>query len=385
MQPNMVAIRFSWLAPVIGCLALVACQSAAPWSKTAPSDRPGSADRGPDDEDRDAGGPGGQSADLAPTPPPPLPSPPTPPPPTPPPQGCPAAPLAAGKYLRHVQSGGLNRAFYLRVPPGYTNQPTPVVLAFHGGGHTATGFEAFLHLMPKAEAAGFIAVWPEGTGVLGLNSWNSGACCPTATMGAVDDVAFTRALLDELEKLVCVDRRRVYATGFSNGAMQAHRLACELSDRIAAIAPVAGGLGAKNVAAPGSPYFTCAPARHVPLLEIHGTKDACYPWAGGASPLVPSVTFTGVDETIAGWVARNGCSTATTVTFQQGTTVCRRYQCPADGTVELCRVEGGGHYWPGADDWPGSKVLCGGQQGALTNDLKAVDAIWQFFVDHPMP
>jgi polyhydroxybutyrate depolymerase len=90
--------------------------------------------------------------------------------------------------------------------------------------------------------------------------------------------------------------------------------------------------------------------------------------------------------TVQGWVARNGCgSGAPTVTVSRGAATCRLYPCPHQGDVELCTIDGGGHYWPGGDDWPGSTVFCGSGQGVRSADLVANDLLWTWFVDHPMP
>jgi polyhydroxybutyrate depolymerase len=268
------------------------------------------------------------------------------------------------------------------------------VLAFHGGGQTASALEAMAQLRPKADASSFILVEAEGTGALGpgtsgaIDAWNAGNCCAYPSEKAIDDVAFVRATSDDVATQVCVDPQRVFATGFSNGAMLAHRLACELSDRIAAIAAVSGGMGEENLAVtPPETIFTCDPPRPVPVLHIHGTQDVCYPFDGGPSPLIGATTFEPVMTTIDGWVARNGCEPTTKTVLANGRATCKEYACPAGGAgdVELCTIQGGGHYWPGGNDWPGSETLCGMGQGVLSADLDANDALWQWFVAHPMP
>lgn len=135
----------------------------------------------------------------------------------------------------------------VHVPPQYVaDSPTPVVLAFHGGGANAHNMVGFSGLNHKADQSGFIAVYPEGTGRLErMLTFNAGNCCGQASARNVDDVAFVRHVLDDLEGVANVDRRRVFATGMSN-AMMAYRLASEMSDRIAAIAPVSGPMGTKD-------------------------------------------------------------------------------------------------------------------------------------------
>jgi polyhydroxybutyrate depolymerase len=210
----------------------------------------------------------------------------------------------------------------------------------------------------KSDAAGFIAVHPLGTG--SSKSWNGGACCGEAASKPVDDVQFVRDLLDEVATRICVDDKRVFATGMSNGGFLSHRLACELSDRIAAIAPVAGVLGVK----------TCSPKRAVPVMHFHGTADSLVPYAGNAD-------FPSVEEMMAAWAARDGCASTPATSFEKGDTKCRTWSgCATGSLVTLCTVDGGGHTWPGGLPIP---------TGKTTTAISATDAMWTFFVDHPMP
>ena len=158
------------------------------------------------------------------------------------------ASLRAGDHTRTLDQGGLERSYLVHVPPQYDPAtPMPVVLAFHGGGANAGTMVTFGGLNEKADQAGFIVVYPEGTGRLErMRTFNAGNCCGHAASQQIDDVAFTRQILDDLEDIANVDRRRIFATGMSNGAMMAYRLASELSDRIAAIAPVGGPMGTKD-------------------------------------------------------------------------------------------------------------------------------------------
>src|SRR5258706_4293500 len=181
-----------------------------------------------------------------------------------------------------------DRAVDVDVPASYDGKTrTPLVLNFHG--YTSnSGQEALLSLMnAKSDAAGFIVAYPNGV----ASSWNAGACCGTAAQNMVDDVGFVRQLIDVISAQLCIDPKRVFSTGMSNGGFLSHRLGCELSDRIAAIAPVAGVLG---VAA-------CAPPRHVPVMGFHGTSDTLVPYGGRTSFGFPSVP-----ETHFGWGTRRG-------------------------------------------------------------------------------
>lgn len=294
----------------------------------------------------------------------------TPAPPAPPPGGSSASAPCSGKAALagdlewKVSSGGRTRTVHVHVPTAYdATKPTPVVLNFHGFTSNALEQAGYSGMTRKADEARFIAVHPEGVG--SPQSWNAGACCGEAAESSVDDVAFVGAILDEVESKLCVDDKRVFATGMSNGGFLSHRLACELSTRIAAVAPVAGVLGVP----------TCTPARPVPVMHFHGTLDALVPYAG-----IDSVTrsFPSVADTVDGWAQRNGCTDTPRTTVDRGDVVCAtRDKCAAGAEVTLCTVSGGGHTWPG-----GIPVVA---MGHTTSSIRATDAMWSFFERHPMP
>lgn len=320
---------------------------------------------------------------------------------------CPPSSLPAGDYTRTLTVDGGARTYYVHVPPSLGSlgslgaaSAASLVLAFHGGGMTVMGdgglgFELFAHVRAKSDASGFILVEPEGTPALpgsqpgALDVFNAGNCCEQAEQknANVDDVGFVSAIIDAVSTEVCIDPKRVFATGLSNGAMLSHRLACQLSDRIAAIAAVSGGMGNRDLDTFPSPttLFPCNPTRPVPVLHIHGTQDACYPFDGGWGPL-SLLTFEAVPLTIQNWVTRNGCEAgAPTQVFSSGAASCVLYPCAKTAEVELCTIDGGGHYWPGGDDWAGSTFLCGANQGVRSSDIIANDAMWSWFQAHPMP
>jgi polyhydroxybutyrate depolymerase len=172
-------------------------------------------------------------------------------------------------------------------------------------------------------------------------------------------------MLDALAKDYCVDPKRVFSAGFSNGGMLSHRLACELSDRIAAIGPVAGTMA----------IDACKPSRPVPVMHVHGKSDFVVPYNGGGLGGAQSV-----NDTISGWVSRNGCTDAqATGVFEKGKALCVEYsQCNAGSAVRLCTIDGGGHQWPGG-------TSAGGFGGTLNMDLDSSEAMAAFFEAHPMP
>lgn len=274
---------------------------------------------------------------------------------TPPCSGLQAQPLDASWNVQF-------RVVLVHVPASYDpTVPTPVVLNFHGYTSDAGQEELLSNMNAKSDAAGFITVYPNGTGT--PQSWNAGACCGQASQDQVDDVGFVRTLIGELESKLCVDRQRVFATGMSNGGFLSHRLACELSDEIAAVAPVAGVLGIPD----------CAPARPVPVMGFHGTADPLVPYDGSASLGFPSVP-----DTYAGWAMRDGCTTQTMETYRNNDAHCSTWLgCAAGSEVTLCTVDNGGHTWPGGMPVP--------SLGYTTPNLSATDAMWTFFQHHPLP
>jgi polyhydroxybutyrate depolymerase len=282
-----------------------------------------------------------------------------------------------GDHTLSLAVGGLQRSAIVHIPPQYDRTVAmPVVLAFHGGGANADNMVRFSGLNDKADEAGFIAVYPNGTGRLQrMLTFNGGNCCGQAAANGVDDVEFTRRLLDELVAVATVDPKRVFATGMSNGGIMAYRLAAELSDRIAAIAPVGGPMGTK----------TCNPTRPVSVIHFHGTDDAFAPFQGGRGKGLSGTDFYSVPDSIAAWVEADGCGpTPVTIrlpdTADDGTTVTRTtYGQGKDGAeVVLIVIEGGGHTWPGRE--PRLALL-----GKSTRDISANDLMWEFFQRHPLP
>lgn len=284
--------------------------------------------------------------------------------------------IRPGDSTRAVHVDGQERHYLVHVPAKYAPEtPMPVVLAFHGGGANADTMAFFSGLSDKADEAGFIVVYPNGSGRLTrMLTFNAGNCCGVAAASKVDDVAFTRCLLDDLESVANVDRRRVYATGMSNGAMMAYRLASDLSDRIAAIAPVAGPMGTSG----------CHPTRPVSVMHFHGDADEFAPLKGGKGRGPSGTDFHSVQHSIDTWVAANECRPTPTTTRlpdheRDGTAV--RTVCYAFGKeaaeVVLVVIEGGGHTWPGRA--PRMPSL-----GVSTRDISANDMMWEFFKQHPM-
>ena len=288
--------------------------------------------------------------------------------------------LAAGDHTRTVRVGDLERHYRIYIPKKYdASKATAVVMVFHGGGGNPESMIRLTGMNTKADEAGFLVVYPFGNGKLAntLLTFNGGECCGYAMDNKVDDVGFTRELLDDLAKVANIDADRVFATGLSNGGIMAHYLASELSDRIAAIAPV------------GGPLMQEAPhnKRPVPVMHFHGTADAFAPFQGGFGKGFLGrngiTKFRSVDHTIQNWVKANGCNTEPEImplpdNAADGINVTRKTWGggKADSEVVLIEIEGGGHTWPGKK--PIVSLL-----GESTMDISANDLMWEFFQKHP--
>ena len=247
--------------------------------------------------------------------------------------------------VRTLGVGGLNRTYVVHIPKGHDlKTPLPVVLALHGATMNGPMMAWFSGLNRKADEAGFLAVYPNGAGSHSSFFWNGGNCCGPAMRDGVDDVGFLDALLDDLMRAYPVDARRVYATGMSNGAIMAYRLAAERSERIAAIAPVAGTAGTE----------IGQPKRPVSVLHFHGTQDEFIPFTGGRGAKgISGTNHRPVEDSIRAWVEADGCEETPRIDVLSeggdGLKVTRTtYGGGREGAeVVLVVIEGGGHTWPG--------------------------------------
>jgi polyhydroxybutyrate depolymerase len=292
----------------------------------------------------------------------------TPTQPAPVPTGQTEPTLQTGDSTRSLVHAGIERTYILHIPPGYdSTRPMPLVLAFHGIGLSAEEMIRISGLSEQADISGFIVVYPNGTGE--NKSWNGGHCCGEAAKNYVDDVGFVRALIEELSAFINVAPGRVYATGFSNGAIMVYRLACELSDRIAAIGPVAATqiLDDQNA---------CHPARSVPVIHFHGTADRLNPYEGGTTSA--GFEFVSVEDAIRFWVEKNACPNPPQRT-ESGTIQHDVYApCAQNSAIELYTIVDGEHAWPGGE-------AVSPQIGEPTMEISASLLMWEFFAAHPMP
>lgn len=262
---------------------------------------------------------------------------------------------------------GINRSYILYVPTSYDPaKPAPLVLNFHGLGSNANEQLVYGDFRSIADTAGFLLAVPNGTSFGGQQFWNVSFAFGSDT--TIDDVSFTRALIDTIAARYAIDQDRVYATGMSNGGYLSFLLACQLSDRIAAVASVTGQMTPIN-------FDACNPSHPTPILQIHGTQDATVPYEG-------SFWTKSIDEILSYWATYNQCDPTPTVQAvpdispQDSSTV--EHVIYANGrrgtTVEHYKIIGGAH------TWPGSVIAFEG-----TNyDIDASEKIWQFFARHDL-
>ena len=256
---------------------------------------------------------------------------------------------------------GIQRDYILYIPAIYDgNTDVPLILNFHGFGSNANQQLVYGDFRDIADKEGFLLVHPEGTLLNGNQHWNVGSF----TIGSTtDDVSFTEALIDELANQYAINLDRVYATGMSNGGYMSFLLACQLSEKIAAVASVTGSMTPET-------YNACNAQHPTPILQIHGTSDSTVPYNGD--------TWTrSIEDVISYWANYNNCETNPTTTAladidpSDGSTVEHIVYIAGDNglTTEHMKVIGGGHTWPGsAFNFPGTNY-----------DINASMEIWQFF------
>ncbi len=290
-----------------------------------------------------------------------------------------AAPWSAPaqSVRRTTTSGGRARTYRVFVPASARRAPAALVLAFHGGGGDGAGMEKLTKFDAIAEREGFVVVYPDAF----EHNWNDGRVDfdAPAFRNRVDDIAFVRTILAEVEASVPIDVKRVFATGISNGGIFSHYLGAKLSDRIAAIAPVVGGMA--------DPFYKeFAPAEPVSVFAMQGTNDPLVPIGGGNVARSGRGRVIATAEAIRLWEIRDSvASTPQSGTLpdrdpRDGCTVTwKKWSGGKGGTEVWLYVEqGAGHTWPGGVQYL-PKLLV----GAVCRDFDASEEIWGFFRNHP--
>ena len=301
-------------------------------------------------------------------------------------QGCSCTPgtdsssTAKHDYSASITSGGLERTYSVHISSSYDQErPTPLVFVLHGGGGTGKGMIKLTSFNAVADKENFIIAYPDGF----EKHWNDGRGIQwQAHIENTDDVGFISALIDHLSDELNIDARKIYVTGISNGGMMSHRLGYELSQRIAAISPVASNI-------PVNQASVWSPSRPVPVLIINGTDDPLVPWDGGDIHFGKNKLgeVLSVADTVKFWVEKDQCPSSPIVTQlsdkdpADGTTVRKEVYggCQDGAEVVLYAIEGGGHTWPGGLQYLPESVI-----GRTSREFNASEIIWQFFKEHPM-
>ena len=280
---------------------------------------------------------------------------------------------ASGDLTQTAVIDGRIRSWLVHVPanvrPGHA---TSLVIAFHGHYSTPEKMVQLTGLDRVADRVGFIVVYPAGID----RSWAAGVNSGADEAG-VDDISFTRALLDRLERQYTIDPRHVLLTGFSNGAHLVQLLGCRLADRITAIVPVSGTFASSSLE-------TCHPARPLNVIEFHGTTDPVDPFEGGMIHVPGGGVVLPVPTTMADWAAWNGCGAADqNVSVGQSNAaihVIRRDfpNCRNGVQVSLYEIVGGGHTWPGGPQYLPSFLI-----GNATHVVDASEVIGRLVGGNP--
>ena len=255
---------------------------------------------------------------------------------------CPTPALKAGDSNQTVMVGSTSRTYILHVPSAYAgNKAVPLVVDFHPLGGSGSQEEGSSPYKAQTDPEGVVSAYPNGLSGPSGAAWNVGPCC----VANVDDVAFARALVAQVETKACIDTKRVYAVGFSMGGGMSHYVACHAADVFAAVAPASFDLLVENEAG-------CTPPRPIAEISFRSSNDPIVPYAGGASSVVSGmpVTFLGAVGTFQKWAQIDGCTGSATAADSND---CQYYDsCSAGVKVGLCTMNAG--HAPGEANigWP---------------------------------
>lgn len=266
---------------------------------------------------------------------------------------CPENPVAAGDMTVMLTSNGMERSYILHVPASLDlTQPAPLVLNYHGLTSNAAQQVAFSNLNALADTEGFIVAYPEGLS----NSFNAGSCCSALASPPhmEDDGAFTREIIADISTKLCVDDRRIYSTGMSNGGYMSEYNACVNADVFAAVAPVS---------AMGFQQADCNPSRPIPMIAFNGTADGL-------------VAYDGSNTSVDSWLTRDGCG-GDPVRTDYGASFCETWtDCDGGAEITHCTLTGMGHCWPGASFCP---------FGDINTEIDANSEMWAFMSRFTLP
>lgn len=264
-----------------------------------------------------------------------------------------------------MRSGGLERTYYVHLPPQYDGKTKlPLVMLLHGGGGNATQALRNYPLQPLADREGFILVAPDGTGPGPLHTWNVEFGFGSAQRRQVDDTGYIRDLTGQLQKELAVDPKRVYLTGLSNGAILCHWAAARSPELFAGIAPVVGTVGGRDEHEK-TLHMPPVPAKGVPIVFFMGEQDQSVPLLGGLQGKHADSRkwMVSAEDTAKFWVAANGCDPKPVVEelADKGSTR-KSWLRAGRPLVVMYIVHDQGHAWPGgsaprlAADKPSQKI-----------------------------
>lgn len=289
--------------------------------------------------------------------------------------------LQPGDYELTVVNGVDRREVLLHLPPAYDGEERlPLLIVLHGGGGSAQQVRRSTGMDADADEYGFIVAYPNGSGRLGsaLLTWNAGHCCGYAMESAVDDVGLLRVLIGSLVAHYAVDPARVYIAGMSNGGMMAQRAGAELADLVAGIAPVAASVGGQ-ASAEAALFTPLAPDSPVAVIAFNGMADQHVLYEGGLSPMAidPGRIDLSVADSLAFWVAANGCNPLPSSTTRARGNVLIETYADCDGSTAVVQVTiiDGQHAWPG-----GRGGLIGDPP---SQDVSANQMMLEFFLQYP--
>lgn len=251
------------------------------------------------------------------------------------------------------------RSYIVHLPTGYNaSNQYPVVINMHGYTSTASQQQSYSQMNVVADTGKFIVVYPDGVN----NAWNAGY----GVNASIDDVGFISVLIDTLKNKCSVNANKVFACGMSNGGFMSYRLACELNNKIAAIASVTGLMG------DSVRLFLCQNNCAVPVMDFHGTTDPTVNYNGAPG-------YISADSCIQWWRVKDGCPVPPVVTnipdinTTDGCTATKYYYGLGNDSSEVVffKITNGGHTWPGGVPIPSF--------GNTNQDIKASGEIWNFF------
>ena len=262
------------------------------------------------------------------------------------------------------------RIFYVHLPEIYRQEDKklPVVIIFHGTVADANKIKNYTKFNNFADKKGIIAVYPEYTGNF---EWD------LEPAEKSKDIKFVSKMIDFMTKNYKVDKSKIYATGYSSGAEMDYLLACTLSDKIAAFAPISGNMRKSFIA-------ECKANKPVSILLVHGTDDPYEKWDGN-----PAKEMISVDDILKFWKTRNKCSESIKETVfphknpDESLTTAKLYEndfCKGNSEVSILKIEGGGHTWPGSPTSMRIETFL----GKSNYDVECNDIIWDFFSKHKL-